>query len=306
MVVIILAPPPPDDEHAAHMHAHLLERGVDVEWIDSAEFPQQLQATYVPTSNVVRFTTAAGRSIASDEIRSVYWRTYSGIEAQALPDPEQSFIAENDARSFFESVLMTMPVRWVNGWNAYRLHRTKPAALAMVSALELKQVEIPATTVTNTPLAVREFVSKHPDCIFKPVQGGAHTRVVTEDHLTDEALGRLAVAPVTIQQNISGFDIRVFVCGERVMACEIQTEKLDFRDDDDPTIVPVELPEGVASDCLAIARKLELLWTGIDLRRTDDGQYFYFEANPSPMFMGFEERCGLPLTKALGDLLCVH
>jgi glutathione synthase/RimK-type ligase-like ATP-grasp enzyme len=90
------------------------------------------------------------------------------------------------------------------------------------------------------------------------------------------------------------------------MACEIQTEKLDFRDDDDPTIVPVELPEGVASDCLAIARKLELLWTGIDLRRTDDGQYFYFEANPSPMFMGFEERCGLPLTKALGDLLCVH
>jgi hypothetical protein len=29
----------------------------------------------------------------------------------------------------------------------------------------------------------------------------------------------------------------------------------------------------------------------------------FLEANPSPMFLGFERRSGLPLTEALGELL---
>ena len=41
----------------------------------------------------------------------------------------------------------------------------------------------------------------------------------------------------------------------------------------------------------------------MDFRRTADGEYFYFESNPSPMFLGFESRCGLPITEALIDLL---
>ena len=52
-----------------------------------------------------------------------------------------------------------------------------------------------------------------------------------------------------------------------------------------------------------MARALDLLWTGIDLRRTPEGRYVFLEANPSPMFLGFESRSGLPLTAALADLL---
>ena len=48
---------------------------------------------------------------------------------------------------------------------------------------------------------------------------------------------------------------------------------------------------------------LHLCWTGIDLRLGPDGRYVFLEANPSPMFMGFEARSGLKLTDALGDLL---
>jgi hypothetical protein len=45
------------------------------------------------------------------------------------------------------------------------------------------------------------------------------------------------------------------------------------------------------------------VWTGIDLRRTPDGRHVFLEANPSPMFLGFERRSGLPLTEALVALL---
>ena len=100
--------------------------------------------------------------------------------------------------------------------------------------------------------------------------------------------------------------IRVFVAGERVMACEVITDALDFRDDEDPTIVAVDLPKEVAKASLKICQALELVWSGIDFRRTDDGAYYFFEANPSPMFLGFESRCGLPLTESLIDLLMTH
>ena len=30
---------------------------------------------------------------------------------------------------------------------------------------------------------------------------------------------------------------------------------------------------------------------------------YFLEANPSPMFLGFESRCGLPITEALVELL---
>jgi len=63
---------------------------------------------------------------------------------------------------------------------------------------------VPATVLSNDPEPIREFAAKHPRCIFKPVQGGAHTRVVTPQHLTDDNLCNLAFAPVTLQEEIAG------------------------------------------------------------------------------------------------------
>ena len=87
------------------------------------------------------------------------------------------------------------------------------------------------------------------------------------------------------------------------MACRIETDALDFREDPNVKIDPHALSREVADACIRIARALNLIWTGIDLRLTEKGEYFFFEANPSPMFMGFESRCRLPLTETLIDLL---
>src|SRR6185295_14617017 len=113
----------------------------------------------------------------------------------------------------------------------------------------------------------------------------------------------LEYAPITLQEEVAGTNIRVFVAAPRVLACEVRTEQLDFREDQDPQILPHDLPEQVADVSRKIAAALDLLWTGIDFRLTPDGRYVFLEANPSPMFIGFESRCGLPLTDALVDLL---
>ena len=87
------------------------------------------------------------------------------------------------------------------------------------------------------------------------------------------------------------------------MTFEVRTDAIDFRDDPDPRIEPIELPSEIELQCLEIARMLDLLWTGIDFRRTDEGRFVFLEANPSPMFLGFEDRTGLPLTESLAAVL---
>jgi hypothetical protein len=294
-----------EDAHAMHVLDALLQRGCDAHLIDSASFPQSFCLSMDPL-DPARSTLRLedGRVVNWSQVHSVYWRQYSEVLAPDLPDSEQNYIASNDARSLFESFLQCLPVRWVNGWAAFQMHQTKPVQLSAVGQMDLPpNLRVPKTYLGNDPNALREFVATVGACVFKPIQGGTHTRRVKPRHLTDENLQNLTTAPVTVQEEILGTDIRVFVAGERVLACSIQTQELDFRDDHDPQIVPVDLPDEIQSACRAIAQRLDLLWTGIDLRQMPDEDYVFFEANPSPMFMGFEQRSGLPLTEALLDLL---
>lgn len=290
----------PDDEHASHMAKLLAEGGTDVELLESRSFPMSLQISFEPQAGVAMLRLPSGRRLDLLNVRSVYWRAYSGVEPAPLPDPEQYYIAENDSRSLFEGLLKWIPARWVNSWNAYQSHQTKPAQLAQVAALG---VPIPATLIGNNAESVRDFCVRYPRTIFKPVQGGAHTQRVTKEHLTDRNLANLACAPVTLQEEIPGTNIRAFVASDRVLACEIRSGELDFRDDPDAAIIPCELPAEVVGHCLSAAKALDLLWTAIDLRRTPEGMHFFLEANPSPMFLGFESRSGLPLSNLLANLL---
>jgi glutathione synthase/RimK-type ligase-like ATP-grasp enzyme len=289
-----------DDAHAQHMQHYLHARQVDVELLDSRWFPSNLRISYDPQRETGTIKLPTGRALDRHQVRSVYWRCYNSVQSLPLPDAEQAFIATNDARCLFESFLIRLPARWVNGWHGFQLHQTKPVALALVAAVG---VPIPATVLANDADAVRAFVERHPRSIFKPVQGGAHARRVTAAHLSDANLQNLSLAPVTLQEEVPGSNVRVFVAGQRVLACELLTDAIDYRDDQEARIVPHPLPADVEARCLTIARTLDLLWTGIDFRRTPEGEYVFLEANPSPMFMGFESRSGLPLTESLAALL---
>lgn len=288
------------DDHARHMRGWLQERGADVQMIDTRLFPTQLHIDYDPVSGEGALSWDGGRRLRFDEIHSVYWRNYHDVDPPELPDPEQSYVAYNDSRSLLESLLIRLPVRWVNGWDAFQLHQRKPAALQTVANLG---VRVPATVFTNHAATVKAFAAAHSRCIFKPVQGGAHTQRLEPQHLDDDHLREhLALAPVAIQEEVGGTNIRVFVAGERVLACELKTDALDYRAAT-PDITPHDLSQDMQSLCRRIAAALHLVWTGMDFRLTPAGDYVFLEANPSPMFLGFEQATGLPLTEMLGDLL---
>jgi hypothetical protein len=298
MTILILGSA--DDDHAVHIHKHLRQNGADARQLDCAWFPSRMTIAFDPKNREGEVAIAGDKPIPFNTITSVYWRNYDGIGSAGLPNADQNYIATNDSRSLFESLLNWLPARWVNSWRAVQLHQIKPVQLAIVAGLG---IPIPDSLITNAAGSLVDFVRRNPKSIFKPVQGGAHTRRLTAAALQPQTLATLRVAPVTIQDEIPGTNIRAFVAGEKVFACQIATKAIDFRDDLSPNIVPHHLPEEQVQACQEIARALGLVWTGIDFRLTPRGDYVFLEANPSPMFKGFEKFTGLPLTEALSALL---
>jgi glutathione synthase/RimK-type ligase-like ATP-grasp enzyme len=101
--------------------------------------------------------------------------------------------------------------------------------------------------------------------------------------------------------------VRVHVVGGRAFACEIVSEAVDYRyasrDGLAIEMRPIELPSEVAARCVALARALGLPLCGIDLRRTPEGAFHCFEANPSPAYSYYQEQTGQPIAEAIVDLL---
>ncbi len=290
-----------EDAHAVHIKQALSKAGATVDYLDTRLFPTQLRVSWQPDTQVGHLTLPEGRKLELQEIHSVFWRNFSGVDVPALKDSYQQRIAENDSMSALRSLMQACPARWVNSWQAYQFHKEKPLQLSKVKQLG---VTIPATLITNDPEEVIQFTQYQGKLIFKPVYGGAHTQLVTESHLEPKRLSlALRISPITLQEYIPGTNIRSYVIDDSVYAAEIRTQALDFREDVQAELIALELPESIQQQCREIAKALMLEWTAIDWRKTPTGEYVFLEANPSPMFLHFEQQTGFPITEELIKLL---
>ncbi|MFJ7907280.1 methyltransferase domain-containing protein [Kitasatospora sp. NPDC096204] len=113
------------------------------------------------------------RGVDLSELASVWWRKPTTFRfADGMSGPEQGFAA-SQAKRAFAGVLGSLPgVLWVN-----RPERnadcTKPAQLAAAAGARLP---VPATLITNSPGAVREFAGRCGGRVVTKVLGGiVHT-----------------------------------------------------------------------------------------------------------------------------------
>jgi glutathione synthase/RimK-type ligase-like ATP-grasp enzyme len=290
-----------EDAHAAHLKDVITQAGATVDYLDTRLFPTQLRMSWQPNTQAGCLVLPTGRRLDFQNIHSVFWRSFAGVHIPSLEDSNQQRIAYNDSMSALRSLVQACPARWVNSWQAYEFHKEKPLQLSKVKQIG---VTIPATLVTNEPEQVIEFIQAHEKVIFKPVYGGAHTQLLTESYLHPKRLKlALSLSPITIQEYIPGTNIRSYVIAGSVYCAEIRSQALDFREDLEAELIPVELPESAQQQCIAIAKTLMLEWTAIDWRLKPTGEYVFLEANPSPMFLHFEHQTGFPITQELVKLL---
>lgn len=290
-----------EDAHAVHIYAALKKIDAAVQYLDTRLFPTKIQLSWQPHGTEGYIQLPSKKRLELQSIHSVYWRSFNDVGIPTLEDTKQAKIAYRDSLTTVRSIFQACPARWVNPWQAYQFHKEKPLQLNLAKQLGVK---IPATLIGNDPQQITAFALSCKQTIFKPVYGGSHARLVTKKHLESEHLNlALKFSPVTLQEYIPGTNIRSYVVGDSVYSAEIRTDAVDFRDDALAKIVPVELPASIEQQCRKIASAFMLEWTAIDWRKNFDDEYVFLEANPSPMFLHFEEQTGFPLTEKLVRLL---
>jgi hypothetical protein len=98
---------------------------------------------------------------------------------------------------------------------------------------------------------------------------------------------------------------RITVIGVRVFAAEFRPGVgiIDGRCVDDTPYRPHSLPDEVSRGLLDLVRTLGLVFSTIDMKLTDEGEYVFLELNPMGQYLYTEILAGLPLTATMAELL---
>ncbi|MFS0727005.1 ATP-grasp domain-containing protein [Paenibacillus sp. 1P07SE] len=224
------------------------------------------------------------------------------IEAQIREEGYVAYAAQRERYAAWLSWLKCMPLHGkllVNPVDTLLIHFAKPY---QIESLRQAGIPVPETLVTSSAERLREFVRSR-QVVYKPVAGGAHCRLLGEEDLAPERLEALGHAPAIFQEYIEGQDVRVFVLdGKAIAAFELDSDDVDYRLGG-KAMRPVHVPDEIGSMCIAACSRLNLLFSGVDLKRRPDGSYVLIECNPSPMFEGFDRHALQPIVEILARYL---
>lgn len=297
-----------EDPHAHAVYQGVRARGHEAVVLDAQQFPQQLPISLGHEPDDIRIDGRPLGRPAAVYVRSLYQHPAGyGVDAEhAMRENwRRTLLAFRERSTLLSAILLRWEQLGCPLYNPPTVNMnniTKPYQLALLRAAGLP---VPETLWTNDPAAVKRFCADR-EAIFKPVAGGAATRKVKPEDLSDERLAKLAGAPVCFQELLPGDDIRVYVIDGRVVcALRIITDAIDFRQNEQ-RIEAIELDPELAGICVRAAEVIGLPYTGMDIKADRSGRAKILELNPSAMFLGFEQRAGVDIGGPLCDALVGH
>lgn len=307
VLIMILIIGSEDEYHSKFVYDALVSKGEKACYLDTRRITMDFLGSFFPDKKSLSGNLVLnGCKVLLNEIKSIYWRWDYGITIPPLSNSGDDIFAahmvEREFESFINSMYLSLNCLWVNSPKAINLHKTKAYQLYLMAR---NNIRIPKTIITNDRAELEAFLESYKgDIIFKPVLGGAHTEKFNRECLDETRLSLLKNSPVQFQELLKGVDIRVYGIKDKLFAAEIRANTIDFREDKEAQIVPVEIPDKIKEDCLKIMKLFDLNFTGIDIKyNPETNEYVFIEANPSPMFTYFEQKSGYPISDTLTSVL---
>ncbi|NLF04253.1 MAG: hypothetical protein GX593_04525 [Actinomycetales bacterium] len=244
------------------------------------------------------------------ELRSMWWRRPQSFALdEGIGRVEDRAFALGECAAMVAGIWRCVDAEWVNDPDRDDAASRKMDQLRLASGLGLR---VPATCMTNDPVAARAFVDAHGgSVIYKSFSATPstwrETRLVGEAEL--DLLDSVRLAPVIFQELVpGGRDVRVTVVGGEVFAAQIRADQsaypLDFRIDTmHAPISPFTLPQAVEDGLLALLNALGLRYGAADFRVAPDGELVFLEVNPAGQWLVLELATGQPISAALAALL---
>ena len=300
-----------DDPQVARVAEYLRGRGAEPTVISLGDFPARLRLSV--WDGAARVGGEALPAASSWYVRSLpmtmpFFDFDPRVEAAGVEELaarwRNLYAAERERQSFITGFVLALGragARLVNPPAALDQHFVKLEQLARLRAAGLP---VPRTLATNDPEEVLRFHAEAGPLVYKPLAGGALCRRVGAEDLEGARLKALARAPVLFQEEVRGRNLRAYVVGGRVVAAyEILSDEVDYRGSE-TGLTEVDLSGEEEDAAVRAAGACGMSFTGLDLKRREDGTFALLECNPSPMFAGIERWTKrAPVTAALAELL---
>lgn len=254
------------------------------------------------------FLRVGRRTADLADVRSLYHRRPSAFTPNG--DGQAARFAAGENRRGLGGVLAALPrCRYLSHPQAIAAAEYKPAQLA---AARREGLRVPATLITNDPAEARSFAASGPT-VYKPLHAGAY-------EVDGEPAGIWA-APVTgsdldnavhhcahlFQAQIpKTSDVRAVVVGDRAFCARIIAPPgvVDWRAAyRNLRYEQVRCPEEVLRALCRFLRWFGLEFGAFDFAVTSDDLWWFLECNPNGQWAWLEEAAGLPLTRAVADVL---
>ncbi len=321
-MILILASP--DDDHVAAVEPELRRRGASVLWLDLAELPARAQLSVAHEPGAPARPLLRVRDTEIDlRLVTAVWSCRPGAPTPHadLPTGMLRDYVRQETSDAWIGVTELLDCLWLPGPRWQEL-RAGYKSLQLQVATELG-FEIPPTLVTNSPDDFLAFYRQHNgNVVSKTVhnkllpagaEAGYSSYVLTETVANRDVAYRDAIryCPVTIQPYVDKrIELRITVVGDRVFPVEVHSQwtnhtRYDWRRaDHHHTRYQIhQLPRPLARRCLKLVERLGLRFGAIDLILTPDGRYIFLEINPNGAWLWMERTTGLPIGKAVCDLL---
>ncbi|MEK7193684.1 MAG: MvdC/MvdD family ATP grasp protein [Patescibacteria group bacterium] len=256
------------------------------------------------------------------EIKSCWYRgTRSPENLSVLPEGYFKLVKEESTAALW-SLYTTLETFWMNKPVVANrlLEHNKFFQLKCASRHGLL---VPRTIITNDPKNLLEFcracggsiaVKMLKGHLFVDSASGEiytlYTNRVSEDELRTH-FESIRIAPVFAQEYIpKKLELRITIVGNNVFTCAIHSQDSTRTQDDwrrydfgNVRHEQFDLPNEVRDALLKLMKSWDLSFGAIDMILTPEGQYVFLEINPSGQWGWIEELTGMPISRAIAELL---
>jgi hypothetical protein len=311
----------PADPHLATVASALSELGIQVATYSSLSDLRQAPDPVSWTSTAAGATEIElnlplfeGGVARVDPHKSVWWlRNKFRLLGVATEDDQRKHFELDTREAFARSIMTSCGARGINAAPEARELARKIVQLQRAAAAGFR---VPATLVSTSKKAIRDFVASHGRCIIKPLQTSDAPPLADEDGLRMSTLvsimtNEIAIseveaadpdeflsAPAIIQERIEkDHELRVVAFGCDICAYKVHSQgfhhtKLDWRRGEaHPGVVesgPVEIKQAVKDGIAQVLRACRLDTAVFDFAVTKTGEVIFFECNPAGQWGALE------------------
>ncbi|TRZ42554.1 MvdC/MvdD family ATP grasp protein [Robertkochia solimangrovi] len=299
----------PEEEHTEKVHEILFRKGKEFVLFDLSQFPSSTGFGLRISDDTEESTLLINnRAIHCETIKAGWWRRVRPFTINGSNPQDNAFI-QSEASQAIDGLLDKLQCPWINPRKDDEIAHRKIYQWSVARRIGLN---LPRTLVTNDPMKARAFIRDLGigNVVYKAflasINDWRETRILKETDL--QFIENVSIAPVIFQEYIEGVDLRITVVGDKIFPVSIDARKTSYPADMrmvvGESVVGIEaLPKEIEKKIFLLQKTLNLAYGAIDMRRTNDGKYVFFEVNPAGQWLFAEQHTGLPITEAVANLL---